>query len=189
MLDKLIFNLEDVQGIRKVSSNIDDFAMYAQEVQRNFLQKLLGDKLYTALQIDLDSDSMPQNARFETLINGEIYTEDREIIFRGIKLYCSYLWMYLYMSESSVNLTPIGAQLFKDEYAENAESKQSFRQARDHYINSADGMEEPILRYLTAKNLLFPEFNESSQIQTAKESNLSFRVVGKSYSAPNEFLR
>ena len=188
MFDKLIFTLADIRLIRKVSVNIDDFDLYAQEVQRNFLQKLLGDKLYTALQADLDANNAPQEDRFADLINGEIYTDGHDIIYRGLKLYCSYVWLYLYINEASTQITPLGAMMFKDEQAESAEGKQSFRNARDHYIRAADGLEEPILRYLRHKENLFPEFSESAQIETAEKSNFAFKVIGQRIIPPNEFL-
>lgn len=189
MQDKLIFNLEDIRKVRKVSANIDDFDLYAQEVQRNFLQKILGDKLYTALQQDLDVNGIPQTQRFVDLVNGVIYINSRDIIFRGVKLYCSYLWLYMYTSDSAVNITPIGVQLFKDEYAENAEAKQSFRNASSHYQNAADGLEEPILRYLDFKRNEFPEFSESYELQPARDVNLSFRVIGQKFTPPDEFIQ
>lgn len=190
MQDKLIFNLEDVRLIRKVSVNIDDFDLYAQEVQRNFLQKLLGDKLYIALQNDLDLAGEPVMPRFVDLVDGKQYNNSRDIIFRGVKLYCCYLWLYLYMADSSNNITPIGARLFKDEYADDSESKQSFRNARDHFIRSADGLEEPTLRFLRFyQSSVYPEFTESSQVESAELNNMSFRVLGKTIKPPNEFFQ
>lgn len=189
MQDKLLFSLDDVRQIRKVSVNIDDFDMYAQEVQRNFLQKLLGDKLYLALQEDLDGSGLPQSARFVELVDGMNYTNSREIIFRGVKLYCCYVWLYLYLNESANKITPLGAKLFKDEHAEEAEAKQSYRNARDHFIKSADGLEEPTLRFLRFKQSTYPEFIESSQIETAKLNNNSFKIFGSKISPPNEFFQ
>ena len=79
--------------------------------------------------------------------------------------------------------------MFKDEQAESAEVKQSFRNARNHYIRAADGLEEPILRYLRHKENLFPEFRESAQIETAEKSNFAFKVIGQRIIPPNEFLK
>jgi hypothetical protein len=187
MFDQLIFTLEDVRQVRKVSVNIDDFDLYAQEVQRNYLQKMLGDKLYTALQDDLD-EGVPQEQRFIDLVNGVKYTDGRDVIFRGVKLYCAYLWLHLYMADSAISVTPIGARLFKDEYAENNEAKAAYRNARDHYISAAEGMEEPILRFLSAKYSEYPEFSESRRIKQAKNDNMTFKTFGNRYSPPDQIL-
>ena len=182
--DSLIFTLEDVRGIRKVSVNIDDFEMYAVEVQRNYLTKLLGDKLYTALLADLTA-GVPQTQKYVDLVDGKIYTDGYDVIFRGIKVYCCYLWLYMYMSQSDINHTPIGTMLFKDEYADRDERNGSFKNAISHYIAAADGMEEGILSFLQKYASAYPEFSESPQIEQAELDNMTFRVIGKTYSAPN----
>lgn len=187
MQDNLLFSLDDVRLVRKVSVNIDDFDMYAQEVQRNYLQKVLGDKLYTAL-----NDAIlisPLEPRFEALLNGTRYSDGRDVLFRGLKPYLCYLWLHLYMADSSLNITPIGARLFKDDYAENNEASQSRRNARDHYIRSADGLEEPIIRFLNHERTLYPEFAESHEIEQAERDNMSFKVIGKRYTPPSEFFQ
>lgn len=178
MYDSLIFDLTDVRMIRKVSVNIDDFDMYAQEVQRNYLQKLLGDKLYTAMIL------APEEARFSDLINGTIYEDGRDVIFRGLKIYCSYLWLYLYINDSEMNITPLGARIFKDDQADVANTKL----AREHYIKSADGLEEPILRFLEVNNATYPEFSESYKVEQAKKDNMTFSVIGRSYTAPKNYF-
>ena len=99
--DKLIFTLDDVRLVRKVSINIDDFDQYGQEVQRNYLEKILGVELYTALQNDLDASNQPVEQRFIDLVNGTQYSVgSTPINFRGVRLYCSYLWLYNYMLNS-----------------------------------------------------------------------------------------
>lgn len=178
MFDSLIFSLADVRNIRKISVNIDDFEMYANEVQRNYLQKLLGDKLYTAMLLNIEDE------RFQDLINGKIYTNGRDIIFRGLKIYCSYLWLYLYVNDSDTNITPIGVRIFKDEGASHADKKT----VREHFLKSADGLEEPILRFLDFHQNLYPEFSESKKIEQAKKDNMVFGVVGKSYYPPFNFF-
>ena len=155
--DKLIFTLDDVRKIRKVSINIDDFDQYAQEVQRNYLEKILGVELYTALQSDLDAANQPVDQRFVDLVNGVQYTVgSTPINYRGLKIYCSYLWMAEYILNSDTQLAPIGAMIFKDEHADHSEGKQSNRQSRDHYIRSAAGQEDHIVNYLTNNSRNLP---------------------------------
>ena len=180
--DTLIFTLADVRLVRKsVSINIDDFDMYAQEVQRNYLEKLLGAKLYAAML------AAPAEARFVNLIDGVNYDNGGEIIFRGVKLYCSYLWLHLYAGMGGVNHTPIGNALFKDDNSNQGEASKYQRNAAAHYIGSADGLEGSILDYLTFSASTFPEFSESKQIEQASEDNVNFKVIGNKYSPPNNF--
>jgi len=178
--DTLIFTLEDVRTVRKVSVNIDDFDMYAVEVQRNYLTKLLGDKLYTALISDLTL-GVPQTPKYVDLVDGKIYTDGEDVIFRGVKLYCAYLWLYLYMSQSGVEHTPIGTMLFKDEHAERDERNGNYKNAQAHYIAAANGMEEGILSYLRKYATTYTEFSESPQIEQAQIDDMTFKVIGKTY--------
>jgi hypothetical protein len=183
--DKLIFTLDNVREVRKVSINIDDFDQYAQEVQRNYLEKILGVELYTALQNDLDGSNQPIEQRFIDLIDGVQYNIGSSVYnFRGVKLYCSYLWMYNYMLNSDNQLTPIGAMIFKDDHADHSEGKQAMRQSRDHYLRTADGQEDHIVKYLSNNLDLYPEFSSSCQTKTANEENITFKVVGISYTQP-----
>jgi len=178
--DTLIFTLEDVRLVRKVSVNIEDFDMYAQEVQRNYLEKILGAKLYAAMLTGLEGD--PVLAKWTNLVNGVTYTNGKDIIYRGLKIYCSYLWLYVYMLDGDVSITPIGGRLFKDEYSEPAKTKQAI----DHFIRSASGMESGILDYIKANLSTYPEFSESLQIEQAKEEDFTFRVIGKSFNRPTK---
>jgi len=175
--DTPVFTLDDVREVRKdVSINIDDFDQYAVEVQRNYLSKLLGDKLYNALVAN------PVEARMVTLLDGEIYQDGgREVTFRGLKVYLSYVWLYLYSAGSNSSVTPIGIEMFKDELAERASDRKAGRDNTDHFIKSGDGLEEGILRYLENKKSTYPEFDESFQIKQAQNDNLQFRTFGRSY--------
>ncbi len=183
--DKLIFTLDDVREIRKVSINIDDFDQYAQEVQRNYLEKILGVELYTALQNDLDVANQPQTQRFVDLVDGVQYNVgSTPINYRGLKIYCSYLWVYNYMLNSDNQLAPIGAMIFKDEHAEHSEGKQANRQSRDHHYRSAMGQEDHIVNYLTNNLETYPEFSSSCQTKTATEEDVTFKVLGQTYVPP-----
>ena len=187
--DKLIFTLDDVRLVRKVSINIDDFDQYAQEVQRNYLEKILGVELYTALQNNLDASNHPVDQRFIDLVNGVQYSVCSTLInFRGVKIYCSYLWMYNYMLNSDNQLTPIGAMIFRDENADHIEGKQAMRQARDHYLRSAEGFESHIINYLTNNQDIYPEFSSSCETKTATEENMTFKVVGNTYKSPHNYF-
>jgi hypothetical protein len=185
MSDTLFFTLDDVRDVRKnVSVNIDDFDQYGKEVQRNYVEKLLGQKLYAALLDDLTA-SIPQTARFVDLVNGINYTSGGDtIIYRGLKIYCSYLWLHLYMGMGGTNHTPIGTQLFKDDAANHNEASQVNRNAAAHYIKSADQLEEPILRFLIDHISDYPEFSQSSQIEQAERDNFSFKALGTTYRDP-----
>lgn len=185
MTDELIFTLADVNSIRSVSTNIEDFEQYARLAQMNYLQKLLGDKLYTSLQNDLSS-GIPASNRFTELVNGVVYQDGRDVIFRGVKLYCVYVWLHLYMAESALAITPTGGKIFKDEQADYNEAKKAFRNAEARFIAAADGLEEPILNFLRVKYSVYPEFEESQQIEQAKNDNLTFKVIGKSFNAPGK---
>jgi hypothetical protein len=187
MIEGLIFSLDDVRKVRKVSVNIDDFDMYAREAQANYLQKLIGDKLYVALLNDLQG-GIPQSQRFIDLLDGVVYTSGRDTIFRGVKLYCAYVWLHLYMADSAISITPIGARLFKDENSDHNEAKKSYRNAEAHFINGADGLEEPTLRYLRDNASTYPEFSESYQIEQAEIDNMTFKVIGKRHTAPKNIF-
>ncbi len=188
ILDKSIFTLDDIREVKKISVNIDDVDQYARLAQANYLQKLIGDKLYTALLDDLDGSGVPQSQRFIDLIDGVTYTSGHDIIFRGVKLYCIYLWLHLYIADSAIAITPIGAMMFKDQDAEFSEAKKSYRNSEAHFIGAADGLEEPILRFLGAKISDYPEFSESSQIEQAEADNITFKPIGRSYTPPDNFL-
>lgn len=182
MFDDLIFTLEDVRLVRKVSVNIDDFDMYAQEVQRNYLEKILGAKLYAAMLAGLAVE--PVAGKWTDLVNGKSYEDGKTVLFRGLKIYCSYLWLYVYTLDSDMAITPTGSKLFKDEYSEPAKTKQAI----DHYIAAASGMEDGILNYLRANASTYTEFSESSQITQAKNDNATFRVIGKRYTTPRKLF-
>lgn len=185
MFDNPVFSLADVRNVRKdVSVNIDDFDQYAVEAQRNYLSKLLGDKLYSALI------TSPTDVRFTTLLDGEIYQDGgRDVIFRGLKVYLCYVWLYLYSVGSNSSLTPIGARIFNDELAMAASDRKAARDNQDHFIKSADGMDEGILRYLNRKKDDYPEFSESFQIKQASKDNITFKTFGRSHRPPNNFIK
>lgn len=181
--DTLIFTIDDVRAVRSSTSrHIEDFDVYAQEVQRNYLEKILGAKLYAAMI------SNPTETRFVNLINGETYNDSGIIIFRGVKLYCSYLWLHLFNSMGAVKHTPIGNAIFKDQEANQGEASQYNRSATAHYINSADGLEGSIIDYLSFRLPTYPEFSESNQIEQAGKDNITFKVVGSTWTAPESLL-
>lgn len=181
MIDAQFFTLDDIQTVRKVSVNIDDFNQYAQEVQRNYVQRLLGTELYLALIDDLVL-GIPQTQRFVDLVDGVRYSVgSEEFVLRGVKLYASYLWLYIYMMDSEVQITPIGTQMFRDEAAE----KTSKQQAQAHFIRSAEGLEDGIIHYLDNNHPTYPEVRYSEE--PAEKDNFSFKVVGRRYTAPDEF--
>ena len=179
-----IFTLNDVRQVRKdVSVNIDDFEQYAIEAQRNYLSKLLGDKLYKAM-VDNQAE-----ARMVNLIEGEVYTDGgKDVIFRGVKIYTVYIWLYLYSLASSASLTPIGSRIFKDVLAEEASQMRATKQNTDHFLGSADGMEESIIRYLDKKRSIYPEFVDSFQIRQASKDNFTFRSWGRTWTKPDNFI-
>ena len=189
MIDQLFFDLNDVRNVRAISVNISDFDLFAQEVQRNYVQRLLGDDLYNALILDLDGNGDPTEARFTELLDGKTYDiNNRKRIFRGLRLYASYLWIYTYSLDSGAKVTPIGAQLFKDEEAENAQSKQEFRQLRDHAISSANGLEDSIIEYLQDFPDVYPEYSLGDKEEPAQDNDFTFRTIGNAYTAPkNKF--
>ena len=177
--DTILFSLDDVRTVRVVSVNIEDFDLFAREAQTNYLEKILGAKLYNALL------AAPTDARFVDLLDGKTYTSGDEINFRGIKLYLNYIWLYLYYNGSSLQLTPIGARLFKDEDAENIYNRKAGIQERDHFLRSADGLEETILAFLNDNQSDYTEFGQSNQEQPASQSNTIFKTIGRSYPADN----
>jgi len=177
--DTILFTIEDVRTIRKVSVNIKDFDLFAKEAQINYLEKILGAKLYNALI------AAPTDARFVDLLDGKTYTSGDEINFRGVKLYLSYIWLYLFYNGSAAQLTPIGPKLFKDEDAENIYNRKAGIQERDHFLRSADGLEETILAFLNDNQSDYEEFGQSLQEQPASQSNTIFKSIGRSYPADN----
>lgn len=184
MFDVPVFTLDDVRNIRKdVSVNVDDFTQYAVESQRNYLSKLLGDKLYAALVAD------PAEVRFVTLLDGEIYQDGgRDVIFRGVKVYLCYVWLYLYSAGSNSSLTPIGARIFNDELAIAASDRKAARDNTDHFIKSADGMDESILRYLSRNKTTYQEFTESFQIKQASNDNIQLKTFGRRHIPPYNII-
>jgi hypothetical protein len=173
--DTILFTIEDVRTVRKVSVNIKDFDLFAKEAQINYLEKILGAKLYNALIAD------PSEVRFVDLLDGKTYNSGDDINFRGVKLYLDYIWLYLYYNGSTSQITPIGVRLFKDEDAENGYNRKSGIQERDHFLRSADGLEDTILKFLNDNQSDYLEFGESLQEQPASQSNTIFKVVGRSY--------
>jgi len=184
MFDTPIFSLDDVREVRKVSVNINDFNVYAVEAQRNYLSKLLGDKLYTAMI------AAPAEARMVDLINGKIYQDGgRDVIFRGVKVYLCYVWLYLYTISSANKQTPIGAMMFKDEEAEHSNTSRAGQIERDHFIKSADAMDDTIIRFLEKNSTIYPEFSESRRVKQASRDNLTFRSFGKTIFPPDNFIQ
>lgn len=183
MFDNILFTLEDVRLVRKVSVNVDDFELYAKEVQINYLTKVLGDSLYNSLM------NSPGEARMINLLDGVIYQYGgRDVIFRGIKRYLSYLWLYVYAIDSDIQHTKIGTMIFKDEFAERANKMKSYTDSRAHYIASAEGEEINILLYLNRNINIFPEFHDSFQQRPSENSNITFKAFGKSYKGPKQQL-
>lgn len=189
MKDQLFFQLNDVRAVRKISRHMDNFEVIAQEVQMSYVERILGSKLYAALQDDLVG-GFPQQERFVELVNGVRYDDDGDLyIYRGLKIYACYIFLYLQMLEGGLQVTPIGAQLFKDEEAEHANQKQEGRQLRDHSIRMADGMEEGIIRFLE-KDSRFPEYDIAEKEEPARDSNNSFEPFVTTFATPfNRFHR
>lgn len=189
MIDKLFIRLEDVRAIRKVSKHVDNFEVIAREVMLNYVERLLGSDLYAALQDDLKG-GFAQTERFRELIEGCRYEyQGQTKIYRGLKDYACYCWLYLWMLDGGLQVTPIGAQLFKDEESEAAHGKQQAAQMRDHAIRMADGLEDGIKEFLE-KDGRFPEYAKSKKEEPAEASNFTFRVVGNTYVAPfNQYNR
>jgi len=187
--DKLFFRLDDVRQVRNISKHIDNFEIIAKEVMMNYIERVLGSDLYAELQDDL-TGGFAQTTRFQELITGVRYEYQGETkIFRGLKDYAVYCWLYLWLLDDGLQVTPIGAQLFKDEEAEAAHGKQQYAQLRDHCIRMADGMEEGIREFLE-KDTRFPEYATSQKEEPAAESNYTFRTIGKTYTEPfNQFHR
>ena len=173
--DTILFTLEDVRTVRVASVNIEDFALFAKEAQINYLEKILGAKLYNALI------AAPTDARFIDLLDGKTYTSGDEINFRGVKLYLVYIWLYLFSNGSASQLTPIGPRLFKDENAENIYNRKAAIQERDHFLRAADGLEDTILKFLNDNQSDYEEFGQSLQEQPASQSNTIFKAIGRSY--------
>ncbi len=172
-MDNLIFTLNDVRTIRLVSLNIEDFDVFALEVQTNYLQKLIGDSLYLAMT------SAPGDPRFVKLIDGTNYAPGgRTVIFRGVKRYCCYLWLYRYISAGALNMTPVGPQIFNDPDSTPAIGGQDYRNETRHYIAMADALEEPILQFLSYNQGEYPEFHEGGRVEQAESDNIEFRAFG-----------
>jgi hypothetical protein len=189
MTDKLFFRLDDVRAIRPISKHIDNFDVIAREVMINYVERLLGSDLYAELQDDLQG-GFAQTTRFQELIAGTRYEyQGQTKIFRGLKDYACYVWLYLWLLDDGLQVTPIGAQLFKDEEAEAAHGKQQYAQLRDHAIRMADGMEEGIMEFLE-KDTRFPEYANSNKEEPAEASNFTFRTIGQTQVPPfNPFHR
>lgn len=183
MTDKLFFQLDDVRAIRKISRHMDNFEVIAREVQMSYVEKILGPRLYAALQDDIVG-GFAQQDRFVELVEGVRYDDNGDLfIYRGLKDYACYIFLYLQMLEGGLQVTPIGAQLFKDEEAEHSNQKQEGRQLRDHSIRMADAMEEGIIRFLEKDNR-FPEYDTSDKEEPARDSNNSFEPFVTTFYTP-----
>ncbi len=177
--DNLIFSFEDVKSIRKVSNNINDFEIYAREVQALYVQKLLGDSLYAEILGD------PGNSRFDSLLNGKKYEKNnRMIIFRGVKYYACYLWLYLYTKESGAALTPIGVQQYVDGDSESALNNSYYHNAKNQYLSIADAQEEHILAYLSDHASDYPDFGKTKSIEQAEEDSILVLASKKRFKNP-----
>lgn len=188
--DKIFFRLDDVREIRtSVSKNVDNFEVIAREVMINYIERILGSDLYAALQDDLRG-GFATSDRFKELIEGVRYEhQNKTKIFRGLKQYACYCWLYLWLLDDGIQITPIGSQLFKDEEAEFAQGKRQYEQLRNHSIRMADGIEEDIKDFLE-KDTRFPEYAKSSKEEPAEGSNFTFKTIGDTYNSPfNKFHR
>lgn len=178
-MDDLIFTLDDVQEIRSISVNIDDFDIFARNAQIVYLEKVLGVKLYNEMLLNI------ADARFQELLNGKVYQDgNRDINFRGVKPYLCYVWLILYSMESAVSVTPTGSRIFKDENAEYTERMTAIKQAQSNYRQASQSYERGIINFLRANRSTYPEFEESKEIPVAKRSNNSFKIFGESYKPP-----
>ncbi len=178
-VDKLIFTFEDVKNVRKVSNNISDFEDYALEVQSMYIQRLIGDSLY------LKMIGSPDEERFVDLINGLSYKSgSRDVIYRGLKYYACYLWLYIYARESGASITPIGVQTYVDEDSEPSVGKTAYKNATNHYLAIADAQEEYILGFLDDHSSKYPEFSQSKRIEQAEEDNIVLNQSPKLYKTP-----
>ena len=182
-MDTLIFTLDDVQQIRKVSVNIEDFDIFAREAQITYLEKVLGPKLYNAFISELQMASVPQ--RSIDLLNGVVYNNTREINYRGVKPYLCYVWLYLYSLESATAVTPTGSRIFKDERAEYSEKFVALKSSQKNYMNGATAYENGVLEFLRNNTSVYPEFQESNEIEVAKKTDYTFKVQGRTYDFPD----
>ncbi len=173
--EPLIFALSDVQTVKDVSVQIEQnsFEKYAQEVQNNYVVKLLSPKLYKAVIHDLE------NEKFQALLNGCYFNDDEERHL-GVINYCANLWLYVYLLNSDVQFTPLGARVFKDSYETNVNPQQVL----GHYSRTANGIETDLVRYIRQNK----DFSRYRKIKTpAKNNDFSFRVMANSYAPPDEF--
>lgn len=162
-----LFEQSDVRAIRKIATtfNAETFDPFALEVQRDYLPRILGASLYT------DLIENPTDANNVRLLEGEIYTDNRgeEVIYEGLKVYLSYLWIYTFAREGNLKYTEVGISQYQDDNSERAENR-SDQDTKIQIGKNANLQGRETIKFLTDNRDDFPLFvtglKKPSQIST-----------------------
>lgn len=179
MADTVLITNTECRNVRQLSENYDSvkFNAYVLEVQRNYVEPLLGSSLY------LDVIANPTSTNNAKLLNGTTYTKNgRTINFRGLKLYIIYLFFYLYVKEGKISYTEIGRENFESDWSTFKENGLNSSVIKQHFDN-AQPLGESVKAYLEDNYSDFPLY-ESTESTTEQNNRLDYTVFGRSYNKP-----
>lgn len=170
MVDLQLITLADVRRVHNVSQQIADFHVYAGEAQSLYVQKLLGDPLYLALL------GAVGDARFQTLMDGCTYG-DGPSIFRGLRAYICYIWLFLYSTHSTAKLTPTGIRRYTDPESEDVDGARAGKAITSHFKDTATALGKGVVAYLGTALDTYPEYAKKVADSGAKQRGLPSDVV------------
>ena len=147
-----LITLNDVRSVRKISKSFDSerFEAFAISAQDENLRMWLGDALY----LDLIDNS--ETLKYQTLLNGENYLKDGEMIkFFGIKKYLAYIWLSIFAIEGDEFQADIGTVNFNQTQPTHNMPK-SKKVTADKYQSSAIIYKNNTIDYLDVKKATYP---------------------------------
>ncbi len=164
MDDRIIIKIEDVREKHPVSTEIQSFDAWAREAQMGYVQPLIGDALYKKL---MDS---PADALITKLVEGGTYgTGDNLVIYRGLRAYACYIWLYLYSIHASAKLTPIGTMAYTDPDSEHAGAAKAGKALTEHFKAIAGKLEASVEAFLAKHAGEYPEYRGRSKTAAVGE--------------------
>ena len=171
----LITNTE-VRSVRYITENYDatKFALFAREIQRDYVMPLLGTDLYIDLLDNVSSQI------YVDLLDGKDYQDSGSTVrFQGLKLYIIYMWLWLYAREGGVQLTESGREDFIFENSSQTTPGLS-DEVISQYFSSANAIADQIKKFLEDNSDDYPEY-KSSEVETKQTKSFSFSVLGESH--------
>lgn len=151
----ILFTQADVRAIRKIAQTFDTqtFEVFALEVQRNYLPRLLGSPLYTDLLVN------PASVNNLRLLDGETYVDSRgeDVLYEGLKVYLSYLWLYTFAREGNFKYVEVGTSQYQDDNSERAANR-SDQDTKKQLGKNSNFQGRETIKFLTDNSDDFPKF-------------------------------